>query len=667
MPSTEHILHDLSTRFDAGYALIFLKTWEEARWERLLGELAADAHRPLITWSQTQGFQPAKAAAGVATEPLANLAQWPERSLILLKDFHTQLQQPATRRQIRDQLAVLQARDMVLVFIDPAGELPLELEKDAILIELPLPDYPDLQELLVEALADRATAGQPPLELTPDAEDRLIKAVLGLSESEARRAWLRALHQKSRVDDDVLREVISEKRVLAAGSDLLKFYDLQEGVDDVGGLDQLKIWLARRASAYGPEAQAKGIPAPKGVLLLGVQGCGKSLTARAAARLLSFPLIRLDMANLMAAGRGETERNLRVVLDLVESIAPVVLWLDELEKGFAGMGEGGGNDATVARLVGTLLTWMSEVSKPVFVVATANSVTNLPPELLRRGRFDELFFIDLPNFHERQHILKIHLGKRGWKRHEFDLAAIAEATEGYSGAELEQVVASALIEAFGEGRHLSQDDLERARKATVPLSITMEEKVFELRQWAESRCRRATSDSRVNQLLEEEERLDAQKRAADAEMPVVAAPALWQSLAETGQLKTALVDYIRDRKEALFPELMDAFGPYLVTTGHYGLASRANPNVVLWTGLSGELAELIVELVTARRIYVAVSSRTRYGDDAPDNRLTLLEEVPSGPVAKPAWLPVMLRMFPDPNATELFGRIGRMKFGRKAE
>ncbi|OYW24531.1 MAG: hypothetical protein B7Z55_01925, partial [Planctomycetales bacterium 12-60-4] len=242
-------------------------------------------------------------------------------------------------------------------------------------------------------------------------------------------------------------------------------------------------------------------------MLLGVQGCGKSLTARATARMLSFPLLRLDLSRLMDAGQGASERNLRSVLHLLESIAPVVLWLDELEKGFAGVDGDKFTDATMARILAMFLMWMQEQTHPVFVIATANSIHNLPPELLRRGRFDELFFIDLPNFHERRQILQIHLARKGWKPERFRVDDLAQKTDGFSGAELEQLVATAIIDAFGHGHVLTDEILDRTRRSLVPLSRTMEEKIFELRQWAQDRCRRATSDNRAMQMLDEETRV----------------------------------------------------------------------------------------------------------------------------------------------------------------
>jgi MoxR-like ATPase len=456
--------------------------------------------------------------------------------------------------------------------------------------------------------------------------------------------------------------LISEKRTLASGSDLLEFYDLGEGVGDIGGLDALKEWMKRRAEAYTPRAREQGIPLPKGMLLLGVQGCGKSLTARVTARLLSFPLIRLDIANLLGSARGESEKNMRKVLTLVESIAPAVLWLDEIEKGFAGVesdGNAGTGDATMTRLVGSFLTWMSEIQKPIFVIATANSVQNLPPEMLRRGRFDELFFVDLPNFDERKHILGIHLKKRGWKPEQFDLDDLATRAEGFSGAELEQIIVTAMIEAFGQGHILQYEDLERAWRSTVPLSVTMEDKIFALRNWAQDRCRRATSDSRVTAMLETEERNDALKIPDDEDEQTLAA---WEQLAQSGQLKAALVEYVRSDGDVLFASLMDAMGKYMEVKGDQGLAARANPNTVLWVGMSQALCELICDLVSSKRVYIHPADLDRYKEIQKGLRLPILKEPTDDRIPRAAWLPSSLRCAPHPVHAARLARIGRMKF-----
>lgn len=662
--NTEAILDDLRSRIEAGYPLLFLQTWEEERWEHELAELTLEIERGLVTWTITGGLQPpvGEAAEPSAWELLLRLGDYPPGHVFLVKDFHAWINDPVIVRRLRDLLTGLIAERKTLIFLGPVAEIPFDLTKDSVRIELPLPGYEDLQSEFTAALAQRSEAGEAELTLSDDEQDKLIKAVMGLSTQEARKAWRRALHGCTELNDDVFTTLISEKRTLASGSDLLEFYDLEEGVGDIGGLDALKEWMARRADAYSPRAREQGIPLPKGMLLLGVQGCGKSLTARATARLLAFPLIRLDIANLLGSARGESEKNMRSALALVESIAPAVLWMDEIEKGFAGVETdgGGGGDATMTRLVGSFLTWMSDIQKPIFVIATANSVQNLPPEMLRRGRFDELFFVDLPNFEERKHILGIHLKKRGWKPEQFDVNDLAARSEGFSGAELEQVVITAMIDAFGQGHIMQHEDLERSWRSTVPLSVTMEDKIFALRNWAQDRCRRATSDSRVTSMLESEARDDALKVPVDEEETSLPA---WAQLAHSGQLKAALVEYVRTDGDVLFPELAQALSRYMETSGDQGLAARANPNTVLWAGMSQQLCELICELVSSKRLYIHPTDPERYKAAQQSIRLPLLKEPTDNRLPRAAWLPSSLRCAPHPVHAARLARIGRMKLG----
>ncbi len=662
---TTNVLNDLRARIESGYPLIFLNSAEEDRWERELAEVAMELERGLVTWTITRGLQPP--ASDQFNEPpsarllLDQLSLYPDEHLFLVKDFHPFLSDPYIVRSIRDVLPQLIKQRKTLLFFGPVSAVPLELEKESIKIKLPMPDYDDLREEFDRVWSDLQTSDASTLQLSTDDEDRLIKSVMGLTAQEACQAWRRALHSCRELNDDLFATLISEKRSLATASDILEFYDLEDGASDIGGLDQLKDWISKRAEAYSPRAREQNVPLPKGVLLLGVQGCGKSLTARATARILSFPLIRLDIAAVLGAQRGESERNLRNVLNLVESIAPAVLWLDEIEKGFAGVEDDGraGADNTMVRLLGTFLTWMMELDLPIFVVATTNSIERLPPEMLRRGRFDELFFVDLPNFEERRNILEIHLRKRGWKTEQLDIDDIARRSEGFSGSELEQIVVSALIEAFGDHRVLAQGDLERAWRATVPLSITMEDKIFALRNWAQDRCRRATSDSRVTAMLEAEHRNDLARSAKPDPAASTAPP--WMQLASAGQLKAAIVEFVRAKGEVLFPEIVDVMRPYMEVAGDQGLALRTNPNTVLWAGLSQALSELLTELTASKRIYIHPTELDRYKSIQQGIRLPVLKEPTDDRIPRAAWLPASVRTAPHPVHGTRLSRIGRMR------
>lgn len=665
--TTSEALDQIRARILSDYGLLFLKTFEEERWESELAEVLLEVERGLVTWTITDGPQPPPGLEEQAcTDPLWFLEQvesYPENHVFLLKDFQPCFADVRVVRRLRDLAPRLAGQGKTVLFLGAGLSVPLDLQKESFEIDLPLPGIEEIRQELDTALAVRNSSGDTPLEIAPEIEEKLIKGVLGLTSREARKALQLALQGRDMVDDDAFRLLVAEKRHLVQGSDLLEFYDLEEGVRDVGGLEVLKDWLRQRAEAFTERAREQGIPLPKGLLLLGVQGCGKSLTARATARLLSFPLVRLDVANLLSSDRGTSERNLRDVLRLMETIAPAVLWLDEIEKGFAGLGEESkGQDAVMARLFGSFLTWMESRKQPVFVVATANSVANLPPELLRRGRFDELFFVDLPNYHERLDILGIHLGKRGWKPEKYDLERIANRTEGFSGAELEQIVVAAMIDSFGQGRLLSQDDLEKSRDQTVPLSVTMEEKVFELREWASTRCRRATLDSRVTKMIEDEHRRLSQI-PLDDDGPATES---WQQLAEHGQVNAGIVEFLRKFDTTTFATIAEKFGKYFPGLGEQGLALRSDPNIVLWAGLSQGLAETLANLIASRRVYVHPVSADQYREGLAPPKLPPVASMPEGKLPRPGWFPAALRLLPPPGGSSgRFGRVTRIKLQSK--
>jgi len=316
-----------------------------------------------------------------------------------------------------------------------------------------------------------------------------------LTLNEAENVFAKTLIKRGGLGAEHLDVIISEKEQIVRKSGLLEYYHSTERFDDVGGLDLLKDWLRKRQMAFTERAREYGLPTPKGVLLIGVQGCGKSLTAKAVASLWKVPLLRLDMSRIFSSLVGASEENLRNALRVAESVSPCILWVDELEKSFAGAQSSALSDAgTTARVLGYFLTWLQEKTAPCFVIATANSIEQLPPELLRKGRLDEIFFVDLPSKRERMEIFAIHLRKRKRDPSLFDLEALAEASQGFSGAEIEQAVISALYDAFSEGRDITTDDILKAIRETVPLSVTMKEQIDALREWASGRARRASSE-----------------------------------------------------------------------------------------------------------------------------------------------------------------------------
>jgi len=663
--NTSEALDTLRSRVLSRYTMLFLKTWEEERWEGELSELALEIERGLVTWSSTSGWKPAIGNGSVSESPatfLDDIAAYPSEHVFLLKDFHPFLDDPTVVRRLRDLVPTLTEQKKTLLFVGPVSRIPVELQSEAVAMELPLPDLEEMREQLAAVFLERRESGEPTLEFDTVSEERLLKAVLGLTAREGRKALARALLGRDEVDDDLFRQLVSEKKHLVQGSDLLEFHDLDEGMADVGGLDGLKDWIIQRANAFSTRAQEQGVPTPKGVFLLGVQGCGKSLISRAIAGLLSFPLVRLDVSNLLAADQGQSEQNMRHVLNLVETIAPAVLWIDEIDKGFSGSGEMA-QEATMTRLLGRFLTWMQEHRSQVFVVATANSIHRLPPEMLRRGRFDELFFVNLPNFHERKPIFDIHLSKRGWKPEKFDVDELSRQTEGYSGAEIEQIVVTAMVECYNQGRVLTQSDLQNAREETVPLSVTMEEQIFELREWARDRCRPATPDSRVVQMLEEEHG-HSEETTFEAVADGDDGEGEWLELAEHGQVAAALVEYVRRRGEVTFAELLGDFAPFIETSGQQGLALRSDPNIVLWYGIPAELASTLAKLVSSRKLYLHPAGVDQLRAENAPGDLPMIDRLPDERVERPMWLPVVIGDVAPEGGAGRFGRVARMALNR---
>jgi ATP-dependent 26S proteasome regulatory subunit len=660
--TTAETLDDIRTRILSQYPLLMLRTYEEERWENELADLASELELGLVLWSLTSGPQPALHSNGNGRpDPLGFLEEiekYPPEHMFLLKDAHPYLNDPKVVRKLRDMIPGLRAQRKTLFLMGPVDDVPLELMKDTSVIEMPLPGLEEMRRELAAALEERDAIA--PLEVDAKQEEHLLNAVLGLTAQEARKAFTKALQGREEITDDVYAALVREKRQMVQGSDLLEFFDLDEGLDDIGGLEGLKEWMHQRAEAFSVDARERGISNPKGVLLVGVQGCGKSLSAKAIARLLGFPLVRLDLSTLLEAQRGSSEQNLRDVLKVMETIAPSVLWMEEIDKAFAGFDEEASMDATMSRIFGRFLTWLQEHREPVFVVATANNVSKLPPELLRRGRFDELFFVDLPNYYERKSIFNIHLKRRGWKPDKFDIEELATKTEGYSGAEIETIVNSAIIESYSQGRMLTQKDMLDARDLTVPLSVTMEDKIFDLREWARTRCRPATPDSRVMQVMEEEERR-GETNVADG-----AGAALqykWKQLAEHGQLDAALVEYVRYREAPALNRVEADFAPYMETSGEYGLVLRHDSRIVLWTKISRELADLLTKFIEGKRLYLHPATVEPYGTG---RKLTLpvLEGLPDEKVAKPAWLPTTLRLIPMGEGGTKLSRVARIRMGK---
>lgn len=492
--------HELDIYIRARYPLLWVVTPEEERALAEIETLAQEQRKRLLLWSSTVGLiNPALTGRADTSkrDPLALLGtilEDGESCIWVLRDFHPFLRDPNVVRRLREAAFGLRASNKTVILLGPVLKIPTELEKEVTVVDFDLPGARQLETLLEAKIEVLRRQDKVVVELDRRQRGLLVRACQGLTENEAQDAIAKAVIQAGgRLDGDAIEAVTAEKQQIIRKSGLLEFYASEEVLTNVGGLATLKEWLRKRVRAFSDEARAFGLPEPKGILLVGVQGCGKSLVAKAVANSWRLPLLRLDVGRLFASLVGSSEENLRSAIKVAESIAPVVLWVDEIEKGFSGVGSSNVSDAgTAARVFGSFITWLQEKEKPVFVISTANDVSQLPPELVRKGRFDEIFFVDLPDATERSEIWKIHLTKRNRDPAQFDLSTLAMASDGLSGAEIEQAVVAGLYEAFDKNRPLMMGDLLEVLQETVPLSQMMAEEIDALRQWARQRARRAS-------------------------------------------------------------------------------------------------------------------------------------------------------------------------------
>ncbi|AEV83748.1 ATPase [Actinoplanes sp. SE50] len=506
----------LAQLLKARFPVLYVETFEEQRALHRIAAVAGDevlvrTPRGLWTWTLTGGLIPPDGKPRSGTHGAAGALQAVQRvdepGVFVFRDLHpahVDGQYPQNMELIRLLRDTAQAfrsgsQPRTLVLLSPVLSIPAELRKTVTLVEFPLPGAPDLHGLLDAMIRANAASGRIRIDLDDAGRERFVAAAAGLTMEEAENAFARAIANDAVLDLEDVRIVHDEKQQTVQKSGFLDFVPTEIVLDDVGGLGNLKAWLVKRNGSWLPEAAEWGLPAPRGVLITGVPGCGKSLTAKAMATAWNLPLLRLDVGRVFAGLVGSSEQNMRSALRVAEAVAPCVLWIDEIEKGFAGGAVG--DSGTGARVFGTFLTWMQEKRRPVFVVATANDFEGLPPELLRKGRFDEAFFVDLPSRAERAAIWQVHLARA--LRHprvagdllvDPDLRAdLAGLTEGYSGAEIEQAVIAGLFDAFSERRPLRRDDLVRAVMSIVPLSVTQAERIAALRGWARNRAVPATA------------------------------------------------------------------------------------------------------------------------------------------------------------------------------
>jgi ATP-dependent Zn protease len=486
----------------AYYPILYLTTFEYDRTKQKLIGVAKKLNKEyhFYEWNCVDGLSERDLADG-GIKPIDNIEE-PEQLLkhiasqtekegseiYLLEDFHDFINERNIKIQLRQLAEKLRFYRKHIIIVSSILVLPVELEKYITVIELPLPGRVDLEKVL------NAVAKNVKTEIDNNLRKKLIDSALGMTVMEADLAYCLAA-VKDNMGINSPRTVAFEKEQIIKKSGLLDYYQVNDSLKNVGGMSNLKEWLEKRKQAFDFKAQTWGLSEPKGLLLLGVPGCGKSLTAKCIASLWNMPLLRLDMGRVFQGEVGSSENNIRRAIATAEAVAPCVLWIDEIEKGLSGVQSSGSTDGgTTARIFSTILTWMQEKTQPVFIVATANDISQLPPELLRKGRFDEIFFVDLPSAEDRKSIFSIHLAKNNQKAENFGLDVLAKESIGFNGAEIEECVKEAMFTAYTDNPDdpkLQIIHLLNAIKDTVPLSMTMKEQIEFLRKWANSRAKQA--------------------------------------------------------------------------------------------------------------------------------------------------------------------------------
>jgi len=475
----------------AGYAGLFLCTPEEARAEAIVKAAADELSRPLHAWSITEGLvDTTSGSVRSCPDPVAALERVDAlegSSVVLLRDFAACLAEndPVVVRKLRDTLRLAKVSGKLLVILGVWKQLFPELEREITRLDLPLPDGEELGQVL-DGILQSAELG----ELNPATREAILAAAGGLTTQEAENAFALSVIENGTIEPSLIAR---EKAQALKKSGVLEVVETTESLASIGGLDALKAWLLQRREAFTKRARDYGLPVPKGMLVLGVPGTGKSLTAKATASVFGVPLLKLDAGRLFGSLVGQSEANLRAAIQTAEAIAPCVLWIDELEKAFAGSASSGSSDGgTSARVFGTLLNWLQEKTSPVFVVATANDISQLPPELLRKGRWDECWFVDLPDVRERAAIWDLVVTKFGREKAVYDSVSLARSSELHTGAEIEAAFVEALHHAFAQDRDPTELDLGEILATSVPLATSMSESIERLRHWSRGRARHAS-------------------------------------------------------------------------------------------------------------------------------------------------------------------------------
>ena len=517
--------YELSNLIRARFPIIYITTFEEDRVTQYIKKIVTDAkqvryEREVYTWTQTDGLKNILTNkivpdTSAPCKMLDFVRKHDKDSVFIIYDFHPNFgvknRPPEYNiiRKIRDIIPDLKLGSVrkTMFFVSPELVIPESLQKEITIFDFPLPTLDEIRKKF-DSMLNQNTGVE--IKLDEEEKVKLCKAALGLTLQEAESAFALAMVNDGKIDITDLPIILEEKVQVIKKTGILEFIKSDYSISDIGGLDNLKSWLLKRNNSWSESAKKYCIPAPKGVLVTGVPGCGKSLTAKAMSTIWQLPLLKLDFGKVFSGLVGSSEENMRRALATAEAVSPSILWIDEIEKGLSGLGSNGDSGVS-SRIFGQFLTWMQEKEAPVFVIATANNISNLPPELLRKGRFDEIFFVDLPTLNERKEIFKLHLERR-LKNKEVASEVVeikglctelAKMTEGFIGSEIEQVVVSSLCDAFFENRALKFEDLVKNIKNTVPLSTTQREQILSLRAWANVRAVSATKTSSLKEYKNE--------------------------------------------------------------------------------------------------------------------------------------------------------------------
>ena len=486
---------ELVLYFKARFTLIYVVTGEEERAIKEIVGACDAADRPALAWDIADGFVPLNERAGrvdrPAKDPLAAMdavAQLEGDAVVVFKDFHLLWdRQPQVIRKLKNLGQALRQAKKNVIITAPASCIPEELRDQIYVMEFGPPDYEGMREIL-EGFTRIPNIR---VNLTELGKEKIIRSALGLTANQAQRVFAKAIVRNGTLDEEDIDLITREKKAIIRESGALEFFPVSETLDQVGGLDVLKEWLRVRETCFTTEAREYGLQPPKGLLLMGIPGTGKSLTAKVIAAAWHQPLIRLDMGAVFGKWVGESEENIRKALRLAETVSPCVLWIDEVEKGLS---DSGGDSGTSSRVFGTLLSWMEDKTQPVFVVCTANNIARMPPEFSRAGRFDAIFFMDLPSLRERREILQVHLRKRRPVIDAFDIDRLAQASEGYVGAEIEQAIVAGMLRGYNDGRReFTTEDVLAALEEIVPLSRSQQDNIRALRYWLDDGRARSAS------------------------------------------------------------------------------------------------------------------------------------------------------------------------------